>query len=911
MSFYNYWGKAGNQSEGDNASYHLLVYHCLDVAAVAKVWWQASASLRRQFCHQSGLPDQQTRAWLLFFIALHDLGKFDIRFQLKAKDVWRQVNPETNCFKPHFLQENINDYYHGPAGVYWLYQDWQDRFAGEQDDSYIFCDDDENESWKAWLSWLGPVAGHHGTLADNSDKDDCSFGFSPGMVSAQGLESLQQARQDWLKALESLFLKPAGLTLKDDPPVLADGTLLAGFCSVSDWLGSASGEGNFEFQSQPTGDLQEWFESRLTIARRLLHRAGIIGYQTRDNPTIQNLLEKGYQPRQVQCLVDQLPLTESLTLIEASTGSGKTEAALAHAWQLIQQNLADSIVFALPTQATANAMLGRIEKVAPIIFRGKVNAVLAHGRAGFQQDFIDLKQAFNSRPAQGEKEARVQCAQWLAESKKRVFLGQIGICTVDQVLASVLPVRHKFVRGFGIGRSVLIIDEVHAYDAYMYGLLEEVLEQQRTVGGSAILLSATLPDYQKQQLMVAWAGNTVPSHFENPVDAPYPLITSYGQKQQHFALDVRQQPAKTHVNIELQTVSELLPDDDLLERMITAAEQGAQVCFICNLVDVAQESLQQLREKAAGRLSEEQLILFHSRFVFADRQKKEVKVLDLFGPDGKRQQGHILVSTQVFECSIDADMDWMITQLCPVDLLFQRWGRLHRHQNKHNRPDGFDQPLCTVLVPPESEDYQLHELIYGDSRILWRTQQLLAGSGSIVEFPDAYRKWIESVYDKEDWGSEPDWVMKSHQDFADHQQSQRMGAEILIKSAMNTLEDTNNKISAVTRDGEMNLTLVPVISNAKGKRCLLDGSVVDELDKSNRFEKISLNSLGIPASWNKNEGQLPDMDDVGLIWLEMKADEQGHHGHWGDAEYSYSAEAGFQRIKKRGIPAGAGNRVVN
>ncbi|WP_422475899.1 CRISPR-associated endonuclease Cas3'' [Endozoicomonas sp. ALB032] len=305
MSFYNYWGKAGNQSEGDNASYHLLVYHCLDVAAVAKVWWQASASLRRQFCHQSGLPDQQTRAWLLFFIALHDLGKFDIRFQLKAKDVWRQVNPETNCFKPDFLQENINDYYHGPAGVYWLYQDWQDRFAGEQDDSYIFCDDDENESWRAWFSWLGPVAGHHGTLADNSDKDDCSFGFSPGMVSARGLESLQQARQDWLKALESLFLKPAGLTLEDDPPVLADGTLLAGFCSVSDWLGSASDEGDFEFQSQPTGDLQEWFESRLTIARRLLHRAGIIGYQTRDNPTIQNLLEKGYQPRQVQCLVDR------------------------------------------------------------------------------------------------------------------------------------------------------------------------------------------------------------------------------------------------------------------------------------------------------------------------------------------------------------------------------------------------------------------------------------------------------------------------------------------------------------------------------------------------------------------------------------------------------------------------------
>nr|WP_306800224.1 CRISPR-associated helicase/endonuclease Cas3 [Endozoicomonas sp. YOMI1] len=898
VSFYNYWGKA-SKNHNNKSSYHLLVYHCLDVAAVAKAWWQASASLRRQFCNQSGLSDKQTQAWLLFFIALHDLGKFDLRFQLKAKLVWWQVNPEASCFQPRVPKKNINDYYHGPAGVYWLYQDLHARFASEDADSYFF-DDDDNESWDAWFSWLGPVAGHHGTMADNSDKDNHNFTFLPGSVSAQGLALLKQARLEWLKALEFLFLKPVALTLEDDPPFLADGTLLAGFCSVSDWLGSSSGEGDFEFESQPIDNLQDWFKSRLPIARRLLHRAGITGYQSRDNPAVQNFLEAGYQPRQVQCLVKQLPLTGSLTLIEASTGSGKTEAALAHAWQLIQQNLADSIVFALPTQATANAMLGRIEKAAPVIFEGQINAVLAHGRAGFQEHFINLKQAFNSHPAQGEEEARVQCAQWLAESKKRVFLGQIGICTVDQVLVSVLPVRHKFVRGFGIGRSVLIIDEVHAYDAYMYGLLEEVLKQQRAVEGSAILLSATLPDYQKQQLMAAWAGKKVPGRFEYPVDAPYPLITNYGQKQRHFSLDTRQQPATTRVNIELQTVSELLPDDGLLERMITAAEQGVQVCFICNLVDVAQQSLHQLREKAAGRLNEEQLILIHSRFVFADRQKKEDKVLELFGPEGKRQQGHILVSTQVFECSIDADMDWMISQLCPIDLLFQRWGRLHRHQSKHKRPDGFDQPLCTVLVPPESEDYQLHALIYGDSRILWRTQQLLVKSGNIVEFPRAYREWIEPVYDKDDWGSEPDWVMKSHQDFADHQQSQRMGAQTLIKSGINALADTDNHISAVTRDGEMNLTLVPVTCNPVGKRCLLDGSVIDELDKSDRFEKISLNSLGIPASWNKkkSEGQLPDMDEDGLIWLEMEFVEQGYRGQWGEAEYTYFPETGFRRTKK-------------
>ena len=896
MSFYRYWGKA---STGQNNKYHLLAYHCLDVAAVASVWWDQSSSLKRQFCHQSQLDDEKTKGWLLFFVALHDLGKFDIRFQLKAREIWQKVNPHADGFSSRFSQKEINDYWHGPAGVYWLYQDWQDRFASEDEDDF-FQSADDNESWLAWHSWLGPVAGHHGSMAGDDEKENYRFDITTGKVSATGLESLRQSRQQWLEALESLFLKPAGLSLSDDPPKLEDGTLLAGFCSVSDWLGSSCEEGAFEFDSQLTDNLRHWFESRLPIAEQQLLRAGITGYQSASLPDVKSLLKPGYQPRQVQCLIKQLPRANSLTLIEASTGSGKTEAALAHAWQLLEKNLADSIVFALPTQATANAMLSRIENAAPVIFEGQVNAVLAHGRARFQQDFINLQEAATSQPAQGKEEARVQCVHWLSQSKKRVFLGQVGICTVDQVLVSVLPVKHKFVRGFGIGRSVLIIDEVHAYDAYMYGLLKEVLKQQQAAGGSAILLSATLPDYQKQQLTTAWAGNPVHSQFAEPVNAPYPLITSYSSDQQHFALEPKQQPATTHVNVELQTASELLPDDDLLERMIQAAEQGAQVCLICNLVDVAQQSLQELRDKSAGRLTDDQLILFHSRFVFADRQRKEEKVVQLFGPEGKRQKGHILVSTQVFECSIDADMDWMISQLCPVDLLFQRWGRLHRHKQPKPRPNGFEQPLCTVLVPPETEDYELHGLIYGDSRILWRTQQLLLQSKGSVEFPSAYRQWIEPVYAEEDWGSEPEWVLESHREFEDHQLEQRSTARQLVTSGINALQDTDSNVAAVTRDGEMNLTLIPVICSTDGERSLLDGSVIEDLDDSIRFEKISLNSLGVPASWSrgKSKGQLPDTDENGLVWLDMETDRKCYKGRWGSTDYFYCSETGLQRLKK-------------
>jgi len=535
--------------------------------------------------------------------------------------------------------------------------------------------------------------------------------------------------------------------------------MLAGFCSVSDWLGSSE---LFTYDDQPCDDLTQWYECRLEIAKKTLQEAGVIS-QIRPYQSI-NALLNGYPPRQVQCLVEQLPKVQGLTLIEASTGSGKTETALAYAWQLLALGLADSIVFALPTQATANAMLKRLEKAAPLLFANQTNVVLAHGRAKYEQNFIDLKQACRPHTAQGQEEAWVQCGNWLAQSRKRVFLGQIGVCTVDQVLVSVLPVKHKFVRGFGIGRSVLIIDEVHAYDSYMYGLLDAVLEQQRLAGGSAILLSATLPFHQKAQLAKAWGCELATAN------QAYPLIShcSAGQTALFdLAEQPDQQPKPTSVQLELIKTPHLLPDDDFIQRLLDAVVQGAQVCLVCNLVAVAQQLYQQILDRIEQdqRFSEDQFLLFHSRFIFADRQKKEQAVLNLFGaepvPADARSKGHLLIATQVVEQSLDLDFDWMITQLCPVDLLFQRMGRLHRHAR--SRPEYHAQPVCTVLLPTE-EDYELHELIYGNSRVLWRTQQCLQQAEqeteSQISFPAAYRDWIEPVYNEEAWQDEPEWGLK-------------------------------------------------------------------------------------------------------------------------------------------------------
>jgi len=94
-SLFRYWGKA-DPNYPREPKWHPLVYHCLDVAAVAGAWWDASPAIQRAliaaFSSANWAP-RRLRAWVLFFVALHDLGKFDVRFQLKAEDALRQAWP--------------------------------------------------------------------------------------------------------------------------------------------------------------------------------------------------------------------------------------------------------------------------------------------------------------------------------------------------------------------------------------------------------------------------------------------------------------------------------------------------------------------------------------------------------------------------------------------------------------------------------------------------------------------------------------------------------------------------------------------------------------------------------------------------------------------------------------------------
>jgi CRISPR-associated endonuclease/helicase Cas3 len=140
----------------------------------------------------------------------------------------------------------------------------------------------------------------------------------------------------------------------------------------------------------------------------------------------------------------------------------------------------------------------------------------------------------------------------------------------------------------------------------------------------------------------------------------------------------------------------------------------------------------------------------HARYAPADRKLLDQALEERFSRPG----GVVVCATQTVQQSLDIDADLMFTDLCPMDVLLQRIGRLHRHAGRA-RPPGFETARCVVLTPaernlsrllkPSGEARGLHGLggeIYSDLRIIEATWRRLE-SGRPFHLPSQNRELVE------------------------------------------------------------------------------------------------------------------------------------------------------------------------
>ncbi|WRO42892.1 putative CRISPR-associated helicase Cas3' [Mycobacterium canetti] len=674
------WAKS-DTTDGDGTKHrpHLLLGHMIDTAQVAGILWDEhlADSVKRLVRSIAGGSDNNARQLVTFLAGVHDLGKASPAFQIKSADLARRLQQVTGV-----------DLCPSTA----VAKAWHHTLAGGAAIKQLL----DRTPWQPHVDWLSAVVGgHHGTYPE---KSQYRVKYDASRVHGEGRwEQWRHDALEWL--LRELRIIPASGTLNDLPdwlsvPPVGTQVILAGLVIQSDWIAS-------DGRVMPgLWDLEE-------VSARIAHtRASEAVDVLRFSPgwrlrPLDNLFEARFpfSPCPVQVSTEAAVAAmraPGLVIVEAPMGEGKTEAAMVAAELLGRRFGAHGVFVGLPTQATTDAMFTRVKNWLEMVQPGAALG-LSHGKSVVNAEYAGLQRW---RAA----EVGVDCgcdvhspSEWFS-GRKRLLLSPHVVGTIDNILLAGAQIRHVALHHLAFAQKVVVLDEVHAADIYMSQFLERALAWLGASQVPVVLLSATLPASMRHSLVRAYTGQAV------DVGNAYPQITT----ATGTTCTTYTPPAGTTKTIHLEVLDEAglggqdttSADNSVASLLRERLGDGGCVLAIRNTVTRAQKLY--LALKAA--FPADRVVLLHSRFTAGDRATHTAELLRLLGDTKKgaqrpRPPHHrlIVVATQVAEQSLDIDADLLLTDLCPIDLLLQRAGRLHRHiANDPLRPARLDKP--TVFV---------------------------------------------------------------------------------------------------------------------------------------------------------------------------------------------------------------------
>lgn len=730
MDMLRFWGKAQPRNPDCGLGWHPLAYHSLDVAAVGDVLLTGDRGLGECFSRLLGLPREDAEPLICYLLCLHDIGKFARKFQAKSPRHF----PKCLGDDPARLAAR---YDHGAGGL---------RLFDVAGESFKLPPGAGDRVWRPLVS---AVTGHHGAPPEAGINENAitlrGGDFGPaGMAAAR--EFMDQAHR--------LFSLPQDVSALDLPHARRASFAVAGLAVLADWIGSNQ---KWFAYFEPTQDLETYWSTARERAETAVREAGVLPARANRDVRYRDLIGDPVTPSPMQEWARQVNLPDgpALFMIEDETGSGKTEAALMLAHRIMASDSADGLYVALPTMATANAMFDRLAVAYRHLFaaHARPSIALAHGARDLNARFREAmtrggrdEESYSgagSGDEASETTASAACAAWIADDRRRTFLADAGAGTIDQALLSVLPSRHQSLRLLGLMRRVLVLDEVHAYDAFMQREMERLLEFQAGLGGSAILLSATLPLSVRERLSDAFASGLGAGSGPGDVTPgmEYPMATIRASNE-----DLTKGVSGRTERARSLPVRFLRSSDEALDEVERAAKADKAVLYIRNSVDDALDAAAALSARGLD------VRVFHARFALVDRLKIERCVVDTFGkksePEDRRRK--VLIATQVVEQSLDLDFDVLVSDLAPIDLLIQRAGRLWRHERRERE----GHPELLVMGPEPAadadEDWFIRAFpragyVYRDHARLWLTARTLQDAGAI-ESPGGLRMLIESVY---------------------------------------------------------------------------------------------------------------------------------------------------------------------
>lgn len=719
------WAKFSKKEPG---RFHSLLHHSLDVAAVSldllnrssfrgksKIWRHAFPSLE----------SKQSDRLLAFLCALHDLGKATPYFQEKNLTLKSQQVKEGFIYIPLSLDKSINR--HDAFTQKLLIEETSDSFATIFDG--LTCEVISNA-----------LGGHHGEYI----KDMVLRKITRKVLG--DAEIWKTARQDLISELIltlDIQFPLQRLSLDSTVPTLVFQYWLTGFLTLADWI--ASMEEYFPYESS-IEKMHTWSSiDYFSLAQKRAKKAlDIIGFSTYKIPehaphfiTAFPGLSARVQQVEILNFVAQSEMQKepSILIVEAPTGMGKSEVAFLLSELLIRRQGLTGAYIAMPTQATSNQMYQRyrtfLREVLPHDFSGSFELLhsasdmfLATAKSSPEIEALSMEEESLLYP-------KLEAQAWFS-AKKRGLLAQYAVGTIDQALLAILRSKHHYLRLFGLGAKVLVFDEVHSYDIYMSQLLFHLLRWAGMLDISIIILSATLPKKKRDELITAYTGKNAPP------DAAYPRLV-LGTSQNITAHALTTPPEKM---VLFEELSDATPES-LLAELKRRLKDGGCAAVICNTVSLAQ-SLYVEFCKLEG-CDKNTVVLLHARFPADKRMEIENRVISALSKTGARPEAMIVFTTQIIEQSLDLDFDFIFSELCPIDLMLQRAGRLHRFSSTIRPQDGLVPRFCWFNFNADKlkkgEFFNTPYSLY----ILYRSF-IAIGSRKLVNVSSDVDQLIEQVY---------------------------------------------------------------------------------------------------------------------------------------------------------------------
>ncbi len=705
-----------------------LWMHLTDTAAMMDYIFthRVSKQEKDRLCEATHSDEKTTRNLFILLGGLHDIGKASSIFQSRLLP---QLELEKEFSLP-LISENYrnSEAHHTRLGVLILCSlGYPESFAS-------ICGAHHGKT-------QNPILGKEDQIIYNEARE-WLFGINP---SEQQIENLKKI---W-KEISDFFLEACGFSSPKEIPQLEPYPLmiLAGYLSAADWL--ASNPSYFSLIEKTNFEKKDWYPKRIQSGQNKIGFPTVwFNSRKEDIPNYQTLFGLPHPyPFQQAVLEVALSIDQpGLMIIEAPMGSGKTEAALIAADVFTKKAQSGGVFVGLPTQATANGLLKRFKNWAEKETDSMIATfMLSHGAATLNPIFQKMSRTESLRDEDRDKTGKLIIHPWMKENRLGLF-SDFVIGTIDQALMMALDYRYTTLRHAGLAGKTLILDEIHAYDAYTSSFLTTLLIWMGIYKVPVILLSATLPQEKRKAFIKAYLkGVNEMQKVKNSLNfdhsLAYPRITWTNGLNVVTKDDLGWKETR-----QIQVLKEAIDDGQANEVIKKHLEehlsQGGCAGIVVHTIPKAQD----LSEYLQKEMPTYKVLTIHSAYKRQDREKIENDLLELLGKDSTPEQRDklIVVGTQVIEQSLDIDFDFMISELAPVDLILQRMGRLCRHKNR-SRPKNLASPRFLLLdIQNNIVDASNKRRIYGEWT-LRRSRKILP---SEIFLPHDIPKLIEQAYKK-------------------------------------------------------------------------------------------------------------------------------------------------------------------